>query len=134
MANQDWSSPNVENEAYLPKIISYLHPGLILSNPLEVLGKPSEGEAQIIAHENYWKNIQDLFELWQDTDLEGPLAWIKKQPNVDKPGLTKCNPAHGYQLWWMKGHWEAQLLAKIAELKLTNHGTSLTPKHSWKRF
>ena len=125
---------NVENEAYLPKIISYLHPGLILPNPLEVLGKPSEGEAQIIAHENYWKNIQDLFELWQDTDLEGPLAWIKKQPNVDKPGLTKCNPAHGYQLWWMKGHWEAQLLAKIAGAETHKSRNFSNPEALWEEI
>ena len=105
---------NVENETYLPEIISHLHPGLILANPLEVLGKPSGDAERVIAHEKYWRNIQDLFELWQDTDLEGPLAWINKQPNADKPGLTEYNPAYGYQLWWVKGHWEAQVLAKIA--------------------
>ena len=105
---------DVQNETNLPEIISHLHPGLILNKPQQVLGKPSEGEAQIIANENYWKRIQDLFELWQDTDLEGPLTWLNKQPNVNIPGLTNYKPANGYQLWWTKGHWEAQILAKLA--------------------
>ena len=66
--------------------------------------------------------------------MEGPLAWIKKQPNVDKPGLTKCNPAHGYQLWWMKGHWEAQLLAKIAGAETHKSRNFSNPEALWEEI
>ena len=56
-----------QNETNLPKIIERLHPKLILKNPLKELGDPSESKEKLIANENYWMEIEELFKLWDDS-------------------------------------------------------------------
>ena len=102
------------NENNLPEVISRLHPGLILAKPQDTLGNPSDGEQQLIANEKYLKEIQVLCDSWPDIDRKEPLNWLTQQPYIDEIGVTEIPPATGYQLWWITGHWEAQVLANIA--------------------
>ena len=108
-----------QNETQLPEFIGRLHPGLILGNPNETLGDPSDGQEQLVANERYWEKIHEIFELWKDYDSEGPLSWLSQQPKVNELGLTDQKPAAGYQLWWLTGHWEACLLAQVAGVEMT---------------
>ena len=62
------------NEAHLPEFIAHLHPGLVLADPLDALGHPSDGREQLISHENYWSTIEAAFKVWPDSDPEGPLG------------------------------------------------------------
>ena len=54
--------------------LSVVTSGLILGNPNETLGDPSDGQEQLVANERYWKKIHEIFELWKDYDSEGPLS------------------------------------------------------------
>jgi hypothetical protein len=38
---------------------------------------------------------------------------------VTELGLTEMPPATGYQLWWVSGHWEAQILGDIAGVDMS---------------
>ena len=51
------------NEEHLPGL--YLACELILSDPIAFLGAPEDGLEQLIANENYWKEIQTLFDFGQ---------------------------------------------------------------------
>ena len=106
------------NEGNLPPVISRLHPGLVLANPITTLGHPSSGRGQLIANEKYYGEIEALFRLWLDSDPEGPLTWISKQPNINEIGITEIPPASGYRLWWISGHWEALVMADIAGVEI----------------
>ena len=77
-----------KNEANLPEIIKRIKHGLVLADPLKTLGNPTKSDENLIANENYWKNIQNMFEIWPESDLEGH-GWLKKQPNVKEFGLTE---------------------------------------------
>ena len=116
------------NEAHLPEFISHLHPGLVLADPLDALGHPSDGREQLISHENYWSTIEAAFKVWPDSDPEGPLGWLSKQPNVAELGITDQLPATGYQLWYLSGHWEARLLAGLAGVEISQARQFLCPK------
>ena len=107
-----------ENEENLPEVIKRIHPGLVLADPMAKLGNPSEGRKQLIANERYLKDIRELFEQWTDSNPDGPINWLDKQPNVGELGLTAIKPAKGYQLWWISGHWEAILLGEIAGIDI----------------
>ena len=107
------------NVTNLPEVISRLHPGLVLADPFASLGNPSDGREQLIAHEQYWSDIHGLFELWPESDPQGPLNWLAQQPNVAELGLTEMPPATGYQLWWVSGHWESQILGDLAGVDMS---------------
>ncbi len=128
-ANHDQSSTY-----HIPKIISHLHPKLVLADPYNTLCDPSDGNEQLIAHERYWKNIQELFNDWPSSDHEGPLHWLSKQPNSGKLGLTSQKPASGYQLWHLPGHWEASLLADMAGADISKSRIFHSPVDLYKKL
>ena len=107
------------NEDHLPEVIRRIHPGLILANPLKTLGNPADSQENIVAHEKYLKKIQELFDIWPNSDTEGPLRWLDEQPYVGKLGLTFEQPASNYELWWLSGHWEALVLAELAGVEIS---------------
>jgi hypothetical protein len=122
-AHRDWS-----HQDHLPEFSARLHPGLVLADPLDALGDPADGREQLIANEQYWRDIQALFELWPDSDPAGPLGWLSEQPNVGEIGLTEQPPATGYQLWWLAGHWEARLLAELAGVEINQSRLFFRPE------
>ena len=108
-----------QNEQKLPEVISCLHPGLVVSDPIDLLGDPDDGPDQLIANERYWHEIHTFFENWPDSDPEIPLTWLRQQPRVDQLGLTDFLPANGYQLWWVTGDWEAKVLGTLAGVEFS---------------
>ena len=122
------------NESHLPEVISRLHPGLFLADPHASLGHPSEGRDQLIANEKYLREIQELFEFWPDSDSILPLTWLSQQPNVRELGLTDIKPATGYQLWWVSGHWEAQVLADLAGAEISQSREFVRPEELYEEL
>ena len=104
----------------------------MLADPFASLGNPSDGREQLIAHEQYLSDIHGLFELWPESDPRGPW-WLAQQPNVAELGLTKMPPATGYQLWWVSGHWESQILGDLAGVDMSQ-SLGLKPKLFMKNF
>ena len=122
------------NEKNLPEVISRLHPGLVLADPQKILGDPSQGPEQIIANEKYLREIQELFDIWPESDPELPLTWLNKQPNVEEIGLTEIEASTGYQLWWVSGHWESRILAQVAGVERRNSREFMNPKELYEEL
>ena len=83
------------------------------------MGNPADSQENIVAHEKYLKKIQELFDIWPNSDTEGPLRWLDEQPYVGKLGLTFEQQASNYELWWLSGHWEALVLAELAGVEIS---------------
>ena len=108
-------------ELNLPGFIDRMNPSFILLDLNQRFGKPSEGEIALLAHEGYWREINDLFSTWPDKDFEGPLRWILQQPNIGEIGLVKDISYQNYSLIWPKGHWEVPLLTTILNMNIVDY-------------
>jgi len=108
-------------ELNLPGFIERMNSSSILLNLDQKFGKPTEGEIALLAHEGYWREINDLFSTWPEQDLEGPLGWILKQSNIEQIGLVNDIPNYNYCLSWLHGQWEVPLLAIILNMNIVNY-------------
>ena len=108
-------------ELNLPGFIEQMNSSVILLDLNQRFGKPSEGEIALLAHEGYWREINDLFSTWPDQDSEGPLRWILQQPNIGGIGLVKDMPDQNYSLSWPQGQWEVPLLTTILNMNIVDH-------------
>lgn len=97
----------------IPASVRSLHPGLVMDNPIRVLGSPEDGEKQLVANETYWRNLAAAFLPSNSSEPDEPLEWIQQQPRCNGIGLIDEPLASGFSCWWLSGDWEAPLMSSV---------------------